>query len=167
HGQRGLWLLHQMDRTSPAMNLAFCSRIRSPLDVDAFHRAVQALVDRHPSLRTTFEERDGEPVQRVHESSETAQRPSGQLSEVALELIDAAAWSEVELRARLDEETARPFDLEHGPLLRMHLFARSLAEHVFLLTAHHIVGDFWSLVVLLEEMRTLYPAERDGRPAAL
>ncbi|HZT82161.1 MAG TPA: amino acid adenylation domain-containing protein, partial [Gemmataceae bacterium] len=32
---------------------------------------------------------------------------------------------------------------------------------------HHIVGDFWSLVLVIEEMQALYPAERDGKPAAL
>src|SRR5262249_24104284 len=39
----------------------------------------------------------------------------------------------------------------------MHLFTRSPEEHIFLLTAHHIVGDFWSLVLLMEEMQSLYP----------
>jgi amino acid adenylation domain-containing protein len=156
HGQRGLWLLHQTDRDSPALNLAFCSRIRSPLDVAAFHRAVQALADRHPALRTTFEEENGEPMQRVH----------GRVA-VALDVVDASTWDEAELRSRLAAETVRPFDLKRGPILRMHLFARAPDDHVFLLTVHHVAGDFWSLVILLDEMRTLYPAARDGTPAAL
>src|SRR3954451_4061653 len=67
HGQRGLWFLYQMDRRSPAYNICYPSRIRSPLDPAAFRRAVQSLVDRHPSLRTTFEERDGELLQHVHD----------------------------------------------------------------------------------------------------
>ncbi|MDB5313855.1 MAG: mycocerosate synthase [Gemmataceae bacterium] len=149
HGQRGFWLLHQMDRTSPALNLSFCSRIRSPLDPDVFRRAIQGLVDRHPSLRTTFEERDGEPFQRVHDRAE-----------VSFDRVDAAAWGEGDLRARLWEEAARPFDLERGPLVRMLLFSRSPDDHVFLLTAHHIVGDFWSLVLLLGEMSANVPPAR-------
>ena len=76
-------------------------------------------------------------------------------------------WSEEELRERLEEEAHRPFDLERGPLVRMHLFRRAADDHIFLLTVHHIVGDFWSLVLVLEEMQALYPAECDGRPAAL
>src|SRR4051794_34372384 len=67
HGQRGLWFLYQMDPRSPAYNVCYPSRIRSPLDLAAFRRAVQALIDRHPGLRTTFEERGGELLQRVHE----------------------------------------------------------------------------------------------------
>ena len=51
--------------------------------------------------------------------------------------------------------------------MRMHLFRRAPDDHIFLLGVHHIVGDFWSLVLVIEEMQALYPAECDGRPAAL
>jgi hypothetical protein len=80
HGQRGLWFLYQMDRAGSAYNVRRAVRIRSPLDVAAFRRALQALVDRHPSLRTTFAEHGGELRQRVHEKAT-----------VAFEVTDAAA----------------------------------------------------------------------------
>ncbi|HZW29080.1 MAG TPA: condensation domain-containing protein, partial [Isosphaeraceae bacterium] len=109
YGQRGLWFLHQMDRQSASYNVCYPSRIRSPLDLAAFRRAVQKLIDRHPGLRTTFEERDGVLLQRVHERLP-----------LPLEVIDATDWSEPELRDRLEVEAHRPFDLERGPLVRMH-----------------------------------------------
>src|SRR5438067_2318278 len=114
HGQRGLWFLYQMDRRSPAFNVCYPSRIRSPLDLAAFRRAVQALVDRHPGLRTTLEERDGTLLQRVQD------KPP-----LPFEVIDASSWSEAELRGRVEAEAHRPFDLERGPVVRMHLFTRS------------------------------------------
>src|SRR5262249_15207640 len=156
YGQRGLWFLHQMDRQGASYNVCYPSRIRSPLDLAAFRRAVQKLIDRHPGLRTTFEERDGVLLQRVHERLP-----------LPLEVIDAASWSEQEVRDRLEVEAHRPFDLERGPLVRMHLFRRAPDDHIFLLGVHHIVGDFWSLVLVIEEMQALYPAECAGRPAAL
>lgn len=156
HGQRGLWFLYQMDRRSPAYNVCFPSRVRSLIDLDAFRRAAQTLVNRHPSLRTTFEERDGELLQRVHESLP-----------VPFEVIDASLWSEETLRSRLEEEAHRPFDLERGPLLRMHLFTLGPDDHVLLLGVHHIIGDFWSLVLVIREMQALYPAECRGQPACL
>ena len=67
YGQRGLWFLHQMDRQGASYNVCYPSRIRSSLDLAAFRRAVQKLIDRHHGLRTTFEERDGVLLQRVHE----------------------------------------------------------------------------------------------------
>ena len=111
HGQRGLWFLHQMDPDSPAYNICHASRFRSQLDLPAFRRALEKLIDRHPSLRTTFEERDGVLRQRV---SQTQPLP--------LEVIEASSLSEASLRQRLEAEAHRPFDLVRGPLVRMHLF---------------------------------------------
>jgi amino acid adenylation domain-containing protein len=156
HGQRGLWFLFQMDRDSAAYNVCYALKICSQLDSSALRRALQVVVDRHPSLRTTFEEQAGELRQRVHERMP-----------IALEILDAATWSEEMLRLRLEEEARCPFDLETGPLLRMYLFTRAPAEHVFLLTVHHIIGDLASLLLVLEEMRVLYPALRGGKPLAL
>jgi amino acid adenylation domain-containing protein len=155
-GQRGMWFLYQLDRTCAAHNVCYASRIRSRLNLGAFRRAVQALVHRHSSLRTTFEERDGELFQRVH------QRPP-----LAFETIDASSWSEETLRERLEAEASRPFDLERDALLRMHLLVRSPTDSILLVSVHHIIGDFWSLVLLIEEMQTLYPAECLGTPATL
>src|SRR5262249_44374909 len=156
YGQRGLWFLHQVDPRSSVYNVCYPSRIRSPLDLSAFRRALPTLLARHPGLRTTFEERDGVLLQRVHEELL-----------VPLEVIDATSWSEVALRHRLEEEAHRPFDLERGPLVRMHLFRRAADDHIFLMTVHHIIGDFWSLVLVLEAMQALYPAAREARPAEL
>ena len=39
-------------------------------------------------------------------------------------------------------------------------------EHLFLAVLHHAVGDMWSLVVLLRDLRALYAAARRGTPHA-
>src|SRR4051794_8463573 len=83
HGQRGLWFLYQLDPGSPAYNVCFPTRIRAPLDLPAYRRSLQALVDRHASLRTTFEQLDGALSQRVHEGVP-----------VCFEHVDASSWSE-------------------------------------------------------------------------
>jgi amino acid adenylation domain-containing protein len=155
HGQRGLWLLHQLDPTHAACNLAFPFWLHSPLDVEVFRQSLRAMIERHPIVRTTFEESGGDLRQRVHDEAAAD-----------LEVIDATAWTEEELRDRVEAEAQRPFDLECGPLVRMQLFTRSPEEHVSLLVLHHLVGDYWSLVVVLDEIRDVYQAKRDGtRPA--
>src|SRR5665213_503734 len=130
--QKGIWFLCRFAPETSIYNVSFAERIRSDLDVPAFRRAFQALVDRHPSLRTTIAVQSGNPVQRVHERQS-----------VHFEEIDASSWTEDELQTRLVEETQRPFDLERGPVLRAGLFTRSAHEHILLLVIHHIVVDFW------------------------
>ena len=149
YGQRALYFLQQLAPESPAYNISSAMRLRPELDVEALRRCFQALVERHPSLRTTFEAAQDEPIRRVHERVE-----------VDFEVEDAAHLGPAELQERLAAEAYRPFDLGQGPLLRVRLFARSATEHILLLTVHHIVADLWSLAVMLHELTVLYSAER-------
>jgi natural product biosynthesis luciferase-like monooxygenase protein len=155
YGQRALWFLHRLAPESAAYNVFFAMRVLSELNAPALRRAFQTLIDRHPSLRTTYVVRDGNAAQVVH-----AHR------EVHFEEVDAASWSEEELDARLLEEAHRPFDLETGPLFRVNLFARGHAPAVLLLTAHHIAIDLWSLVLVMNDLRLMRGGEGGG-PAAL
>jgi amino acid adenylation domain-containing protein len=154
--QQGIWFLCQFAPESSIYNVSFAARIRSEVDIPAFRRAFQALVDRHPSLRTTIAVHSGKPVQQIHEHQA-----------VHFEETDASTWRGDELQTRLVEETQRRFDLERGPVMRVSLFTRSAQEHILLLVIHHIVVDFWSLAVILNELGVLYPAEKAGRSAAL
>ncbi|MFP4411180.1 non-ribosomal peptide synthetase [Coleofasciculus sp.] len=156
YGQKALWFLHQSAPKSSAYNTAFPVRIRSDVDVSALLSAFQKLIDRHPCLRTTFPMRDGEPVQEIHG-----------YQQVCFEEIDASTWTEDELNQNVVEAYQRPFDLERGPVLRVNLFTRSQQDHVLLLTIHHIASDGWSLWMLLQELRLLYPAQKAGTQAAL
>ena len=156
YNQQGIWFLYQLAPESTVYNVHFAARISSDVNVPALRRALQLLVDRHPSLRTTFPGRSGRPVQQVHEHLK-----------VLFEEVNGSTWSEDELKARLLEEAYRPFDLERGPLLRVSLVKRSAREHILLLVVHHIVIDFWSLAVLLNELGVLYPAESAGVKAYL
>jgi amino acid adenylation domain-containing protein/non-ribosomal peptide synthase protein (TIGR01720 family) len=156
HGQQALWFLYEVAPESRAYNIAAAMRLSGELDADALGRCFQTLVNRHASLRTTFSNAPGQPVQRVHERAEAAFR-----------FEDAERWRETELHARLSAEAHGLFNLETGPLLRVHLFRRGRGEHVLLLVAHHIIADLRSLAVLLQELSELYRAEMDGAPGAL
>jgi amino acid adenylation domain-containing protein len=156
YGQQGLWFLHQLAPDSTAYSIAYAVRIRADLDVARLRRALQALVDRHHCLRTTFGDREGKLVQRVRKQDA-----------VCFKQEDASGWSESFLNDRLTEEAHTAFDLEQGPLLRFSLFARSADEHILLTTAHHIIVDFWSMAVILRELGILYKAETDGVEASL
>jgi amino acid adenylation domain-containing protein len=155
-GQQALWFLYQLAPDSAAYNIPTVVRIVSPLNVSALHRVFQLLLYRHPSLRSTFSTHNDEPLQRILDHAE-----------VSFQEHDASDLSEATLESRLIEEAGRPFDLERGPLLRVHLFARSKNDHVLLLVVHHIVADFWSLSVLTNELGILYTAEVEGTSAHL
>jgi hypothetical protein len=156
YNQQGIWFLYQLAPESSVYTVNFAARISAELDVPALRRAFQTLVARHPALRTTFPVHCGKPIQRVHEAQK-----------VHFQEVEGSTWSLEELKTRLLDEAYRPFDLERGPLLRVTLFTRSAREHVLLLAVHHIVIDFWSLAIILDELGVLYPAEKAGAQVTL
>src|SRR5947209_1855276 len=92
YGQQALWFLSQMAPDSAAYNCSIAIRVRSRFDVRGLRRALQALIERHPALRTTFTTVAGEPIQQVR-------------AHVALAMAeeDAAAWSEDALKERVGD----------------------------------------------------------------
>ena len=155
HGQRALWFLHHLAPESPAYNVVFAARFRSAVEAGPLQTAVQALVDRHPVLRTTFGVEDGRPVQRVHRERS-----------VTLERVHAVGATETVLRQMVMAAARRPFDLASGPVIRTTLFERG-GEDVLLLAVHHIVIDGWSFQLLFQEFVKLYAGAVGGVPVTL
>ncbi|HEX8430060.1 MAG TPA: amino acid adenylation domain-containing protein, partial [Longimicrobium sp.] len=149
--QQRLWFLEQMGAGGRAYHIPQRLRLRGELDAAALRRALDRVVERHEALRTTFTEVDGEPVQHIAPARE---------SSFALVEHDLSAHpdAEAELRRIIGEESAAPFDLEHGPLVRGRLVRMGADDHVLLVTMHHIVSDGWSMGVLVGEVSALYAA---------
>ena len=145
-GQRGLWYAYRRDPTSTPYNVSLPARVRSAVDVDALRRTIELVVARHPSLRTTFSDAGGRLVQRVH----PALPPE-------FVVTDAAGLDLDTLREAMAADAARPFDLEHGPLVRMCVYRLAADDWLILATVHHIVVDFWSLIIILDEVGRIYP----------
>ncbi len=154
--QRSLWFVHQEDPASAAYSVAFQARIVSAVDVAALRQALQALLDRHAALRTTYPVLDGVPVQRVAGAAN-----------VSFHVHDVKGISDDALGARVRADYARPFDLAVGPVFRATLFTRAAEDHVFLVVAHHIAVDGWSLVQVVDELRVLYAEATGGATAPL
>ena len=156
HGQRSLWFLHRLAPDSSAYNVAFAFRSRTKLDQVALRWAFQALLDRHAILRTTYSAGDHGPVQQVADRAE-----------VFFQHVDAAGDNDTELHDRIMRQVSAPFDLESGPVMRVHLFSRAEDDHVQVVTIHHIACDLWSSEQLLKELRILYAAQSRGETVNL
>ncbi|KRV49161.1 non-ribosomal peptide synthetase [Wenjunlia vitaminophila] len=158
--QARLWFLDQLNPGSAAYNVPGALRVHGPLDLEVWRRCVNEIARRHEALRTTFQEEEGEPVQVVVDELEPEFRvvECGHLH---------GPDGEPGIRALAREEFARPFDLRHGPLLRMVFLRLAPDEHVLLLNMHHIVADLWSTSVLFAELVALYDAFASGADSPL
>ena len=154
--QRSRWFLYRLDGAARGShNNAFAVRLHGAPDVAALSAALQALVARHPLLRTRFRERDGEVEQAV--------APAATL---VLHVAPAADADLLDRQLRAD--CMRPFDLAHAPLMRAHLYRCAPQESVLLLAFDHLVGDGWSYWQLLGELGDTLngTAPAAGAPAA-
>ena len=153
--QLRLWFVEQMGASDGAYHLPKRLRLRGALDREALHRALECLVARHETLRTTLVQGGDEPRQRIAPPEEHAFR-------LAEDELGGAPDVEAALRRVMEEEARAPFDLERGPLFRGRLVRLAPEDHVLLLTMHHIVSDGWSMGVLTRELGALYEAFRRG-----
>jgi amino acid adenylation domain-containing protein len=156
HSQKRIWLASRSLQASVAYNILAAVWLEGSLDKPALRTAFQILIDRHESLRTLFITTQGQLRQRI--------RPAWQPEDV-LDDIDLRDDPDCEATA-LDvalRQGGIPFDLGHGPLLKIKLIQVSNLKYVLALTVHHIVSDAWSLRVILDELLSLYAAGREGR----
>jgi amino acid adenylation domain-containing protein len=156
YGQRGLWFLHQFAPGNAAYKIVRAVRLSGALNVVALRQAVETLVDRHDMLRATFHNINGSPVQRI--------QPRAAAS---FDFEDASGLSDAGMNARLTEIADQPFDLEQSSLFKLTLFRRTDQEHVILLSVHHIIIDFWSLAIIVDELGRLYESTVSGTAAQL
>lgn len=144
-------------------------RLRGPLDADALDRALCEVIRRHEILRSTVEEVDGMPVQRVGDAPASVLR-SVDLSDEADLGDEADPDVEAEAARMAADDILAPFDLRHGPLWRALLLRLGPDDHVLVLTFHHIVFDDPSFGIVGREIETLYTAAGGGTgggPASL
>ena len=159
--QQRLWFVDQLAPGKAIYNIPYHhqTRLRGRLNVAALAQALQAMVDRHEPLRTTFTTEQGEPVQVI-------------LPEMTIDLpvIDishlAEAEREAEMQRIINEEARHTFDLATGPLFYAKLLKLADEDHVFIFMIHHITVDALSLDFFAEELPVLYEAFATGKPSS-
>ncbi|WP_300035381.1 condensation domain-containing protein [uncultured Roseobacter sp.] len=159
YSQRRLWFMHRLAPDSPAYNVEAALPLGT-IDTAVLEAAINGVVERHGSLRTTFVEVDGEPVQKV------ATELHVPLEQIDLSTLPASLRDKrlADIRKACATE---PFDLGRGPLVRTRLVRLTFGRNLLLLNLHHILADGWSMGIFSRELTALYEAFADGRPSPL
>jgi nonribosomal peptide synthetase protein BlmVII len=156
--QEELWLLHQLDPDSSAYHIPLALRLRGQLSPAVLAQACTEIVRRHQVLRTTYQLSRGRPYQVIAKPGP-----------LPLPIVDLTGLPAPEAAAAAIARAAalHPFDLATGPVIRLALARFGPADHLLLLTRHHIASDGWSFSVLASELGELYAALAAGQPARL
>ncbi|MDP5337906.1 MAG: amino acid adenylation domain-containing protein [Nodularia sp. (in: cyanobacteria)] len=135
--------------------------IHEQIDVLAFQKAWQKVVERHAVLRTSFDWETGqEPLQYVQQ-------------QVKISLIqqDWCGLSDTEqstkLQVYLQSDRTLGFQLNVAPLMRLALFQLRESVYQFVWTFHHALLDGRSLSIIIKEVFTFYDALCKGKDLQL
>ncbi|MFI2607812.1 acyltransferase domain-containing protein [Kitasatospora sp. NPDC018619] len=154
HGQASLWFMQMIAPDAVPYNYMVTARIRTAVDEEALERAVRAVLERHPALRTVFVEAGGTPYQVV-------------LDEPRYEFlaVDTTDLDDEQAREELARYGHEPMDLDNGPLVRVVLLRRGPADHYLLVLVHHIASDAASADVIIRELQEYYGGADPARSA--
>ena len=159
-GQQRLWFMNQLAPGTPVHNIPAAIPLDQRPDIGALERALNEIVRRQASLRTTINGVAGQSQQII--------APQLKLPLLLIDLTRLSLFeAEHESERIKNEEAHTPFDLHRGPLIRSKLIRLSEHRHILLLTMHHIISDGWSMGVLLRELGILYQAFSEGRESPL
>ncbi|HEY2256914.1 MAG TPA: amino acid adenylation domain-containing protein, partial [Variovorax sp.] len=155
--QREVWLGDQLSpQASLAYNETLRLRLSGRLDTSALAAALDSLVARHESLRSTI-------------SPDGTQLLIGGAAPVDLARHDLRQLDPAAQHKRLADDgvatVLAPFALEKGPLFRAALYQLSASEHLLSMSAHHAVCDGWSWGVVARELGQLYSEQIGAGPA--
>ncbi|MCP3738294.1 amino acid adenylation domain-containing protein [Rossellomorea sp. BNER] len=142
--QKRMFVLQQMELSSTHYNLPGAIIIEGECDDQRLEQAIQSLIERHESLRTSFELVDGEPVQMIH--------PKISFTLPVRKITEKDVKSVV-------NQFIRPFSLDQTPLFRVELFQIEVKKHLLLIDLHHIITDGVSTDVMLNDLSKIYGGE--------
>lgn len=153
--QREIWLSCVLggEQANLSYNESVSLRLEGPFVFSAFEKSVRDLVARHEALRSVIND-NGESLIIYKDFP------------VKINFEDIFGNNEQEQKNSLDQflkkQMHSPFHLQEGPLFRFSLHQLSETACFFTLTIHHIIGDGWSIAILLQDIGKLYSAYAKG-----
>ncbi|MCK4259562.1 MAG: non-ribosomal peptide synthase/polyketide synthase, partial [Halanaerobiales bacterium] len=139
--QKRLYIMWQLAEKSLAYNMSSAVILEGEFDRARFEKTINALVNRHETLRTSFRLVNGELMQRIHHDVDL---------NLIYQIIEEDKLKETAI------EFIRPFDLSKAPLLRVVLIKFGSNRHLLLFDMHHIISDGVSIDILTKDFNSLY-----------
>lgn len=155
HSQERIWFLQKFDPNMVAYNIPTGFYINEEMDLELIQRAMDAITERHGSLRTIFKQVDGLPKQFVREKFHKK-----------IEYIDLSGQENniEKLEKAILQDNRTVFDLENT-LFMAKLYKLSHKNYYLYLNFHHIIVDGWSINIICSELLHAYYAYLSGKEA--
>ncbi|MBC9929278.1 non-ribosomal peptide synthetase [Chitinophaga qingshengii] len=142
-GQQRFWTMHELKPQQNPLNIAVAYHIAGEMNVVSMQTACDVMMQRNECLRTVFSQINGQAMQQVREKM--------QVPFTYRELTNDDSVQEMLIVA-----LNRDFCLSEGPLAGFFLWKTGENDYLFLMVLHHLIGDGWSMSLLLRQLAALY-----------
>ncbi len=151
--QKRLWVLCQTEDGNRAYQMATTFQLRGKLSRIALAEALTHVVEQTEILRSSFRRNvEGEIRQMI-----------SPMENLEFQLAYRSCIGE---KAKADQMIAQlyeqPFQLKEAPLFRVALFQTEKEEYLLSLMLHHLVGDGWSVELLMQKISEAYEQRLNG-----
>ncbi|BFH14940.1 non-ribosomal peptide synthetase [Paenibacillus melissococcoides] len=154
--QKRLYLIQQMEQGHTGYNEIVAGVLEGRLDRTRLEAALRQLVERHESLRTSFEIVNGKPMQKINEAVAIELEYEDYSAAVTpIGSLDSEEKTDDRIRAAVTT-FVRSFDLTRAPLMRAGLIKLGEERHVLMVDMHHIVSDGLSQDIFVNDFLALY-----------
>ncbi|MCP5053927.1 MAG: amino acid adenylation domain-containing protein, partial [bacterium] len=154
--QKRFFLFQELHPADISYNLSEVMILNGRLEEKSFERAIKEMILRHESLRTSFRQVDGEPVQMICRNAPFS------IKRFHLENVEDD--SRQEKRKQIIRHFSKAFDLGQPPLLRVGIITAGEQKHYLIFDMHHIIGDGVSVGLFIKEFLTVYNNNPLPRP---
>ncbi len=146
--QRRLWVLSNFEGGSAAYNIVNTFEFEGAFNYNYFSTAIRKLITRHESLRTSFRENANGELRQIVSPAERI--------DFEIPFHNIGSEKSENVKEIVSENQTYTFDLSNGPLLKVEVIKVKNNRHLVLFNLHHIVGDGWSMEILLKEVVEVY-----------
>lgn len=147
--QRRLFVLDKLEKSNTAYNMTRMMLSEGKLYRERLEESLKLLIERHETLRTSFDFRGDEPVQIIHRFVDF------KMDYFEMDDNVSDAWIDKKISDILADFT-RPFDLSQAPIFRVKLVKVNENKHIILLDMHHIISDGISMNLLERDISYIY-----------
>ena len=158
--QQRLWFLEQLEPNTPFYNIPENYKINGELNIDALEKAINKVIERHETLRSSFHSNNGVPIVKIEDKIN-----------FKLEIKDLSKLDVDEKENKINEiikdENKKAIPLNKAPLFNLSLLKTGNEEYFIVLVIHHIISDDWSTKVLMQEISILYDSYVRDIPVTL
>nr|HPH99105.1 condensation domain-containing protein [Chitinophagaceae bacterium] len=159
--QRRLWILSKFQGGSTAYNIPGVYVFEGNLNYIALEQSFNTIIERHEILRTIFKEDEENNAWQIIQPIQDAS------FKIAYQDLRQQTNQQKNIQAFIHADCNDAFDISTGPLLRASLYQLENNKWIFVYVMHHIIGDGWSMNILIQELLTLYHAYTNKQPNTL